>query len=69
MRVKGAKMKIYSLFLMNLFAFNLVHASDLSVDPQREDTYLQREQTHDIQFREDQNLQQEKSETFQIDPH
>lgn len=63
------KMNVYQFFLVVLFFCNLAQASNLSVDPQREDTDLQREQTHDIQFREDQNFQQEKSDTFQIDPH
>lgn len=62
-------MKIYQLFFIVFVSYNLIYASNLSVDPQREDMDLQREQTHDIQFREDQNLQQEKSDTFQIDPH
>lgn len=62
-------MKICQLFFIVFVSYNLIYASNLSVDPQREDMDLQREQTHDIQFREDQNLQQEKSDTFQIDPH
>lgn len=80
------------LILIMLFGSLSVLASDVNVDPQREDTFLQEEQskgpqmddrylqqeqmqnpprrvdeglpqerTHDLQFYEDRNLQQERS--------
>lgn len=77
-------MKACRLFIITLLFQGFLHASDLGIDPQREDTDLQREQTRDaqfeedqnlqqeqtgdIQFNEDQNFQQEKSHSFQINP-
>lgn len=58
-------------FFIVLFAVSLCYiglfAENLNVDPQREDTYLQQEQTDDIQFNEDKNLQQEAVQGFQED--
>jgi hypothetical protein len=61
-------MKKYCRFLIGLISKGLVLGSDLSIDPQMEDTNLQDEQTRDIQFEEDKNLQQEKSNDFEMDP-
>ena len=60
----------YRLLLVVLLNFAIigVNASNLWVDPQREDTNLQNEQTRDVQFEEDTDLQQEKSQTFKMDP-
>jgi hypothetical protein len=53
-------MKIFKILVI-LFVFKgLLSASDLTVDPQREDPNLLRERTHDIQFEENKNLEQEK---------
>lgn len=72
---------ILSLITVLFWSFSLV-ASNVMVDPQREDTnlqeeqsrglqinedkYLQQEQTRDIQFREDKELQQEQTRDVQF---
>lgn len=57
----------YCLFTILLLSLgSLLFGSNVNVDPQREDTNLQREQTHDIQFEEDKNLQQERTNDIQF---
>ena len=48
------------MVLFLVLSQSVLNASPLNVDPQREDTNLQREQTHDIQFEEDKNFRQER---------
>lgn len=81
---RRTKMKEFLIFFMVLLCQGGVSASNLGVDPQREDSnlqkeqthdfqfeedkYLQQERTHDVQFKEDQNFKQEQSHSFQINP-
>lgn len=64
-------MKICPVSLSYLFAQvmtfgSLLNASNVYVDPQREDTYLQQEQTRGMQFEGDKNLEQERTTGLQF---
>lgn len=58
--------KCIQLVLMILMSKNFVYAFNVNIDPQREDTYLQVEQTRDLQFEQDKNLQNERTNDIQF---
>lgn len=60
-------MNFLQILLLLVASQSILTASNLNIDPQREDTYLQQEQTHDIQFEEDQNLEQEQTDDIQFE--
>lgn len=65
-------MKIYPtlrafFFICIQIVGNFLNASNVHVDPQREDTNLQNEQTRDLQFEEDKNLEQERTRGIQFE--
>lgn len=57
---------IFYLSLTGLLKTIFLSASNVYIDPQREDMYLQREQTRDLQFEEDKYLQQEWTRGLQF---
>jgi uncharacterized protein YxeA len=56
---------LLSLLTPVIICENLIYASNVFVDPQREDPFLQQEQTRGIQFEGDKNLQQEQTRGLQ----
>lgn len=60
------KIYIYTSFIALTFQV-AIFAYNVNVDPQREDTFLQQEQTKDIQFNEDKDLQQEQTHDIQFE--
>lgn len=58
-------MKIHYLLAFS-FVSCFLHASNVFVDPQREDTYLQNEQSRGLQIEEDKNLQHERTRDIQF---